>query len=120
MNKYDDLSESFKLMVEKPKNENELKNWEIALFDTMELSTGVAWSADIMLNGELATKVENCGNGSCNNYYDRNKALWEAFVVDASKAYPEHSEPLDFFTTYLDVMANYHFPKPSVKKKLKK
>jgi hypothetical protein len=103
---YSTLPPSLKVYVAKPAIDDIATHYDFKIIDEMETSRGVTWTAQILKKGVIVCRVENHGDGGANRYIRGDDlGVYQMFLDDASRAYPDAAEPLDSFVQLIDIVS---------------
>jgi len=103
---YSTLPPSLKLFVTEPAVDDIASLYDFKIIQEMETSRGITWMAQILRKGIIACRVENYGDGGANHYFRGDDLdVYQMFLDDAKRAYPDASEPLDSFVQLIDVVS---------------
>lgn len=103
---YSTLPPSLKVYVAEPAQDDIASGYQFKIIHEMETSRGVTWTAEIQRNSITCCRVENYGDGGANHYFKSDDlSAYQLFIDDASRAYPDASEPLDSFVQLIDIVS---------------
>jgi hypothetical protein len=103
---YSTLPPSLKVYVAEPAIDDIATHYDFKIIDEMETSRGVTWTAQILKKGVIVCRVENHGDGGANRYIRGDDlGVYQMFLDDASRAYPDAVEPLDSFVQLIDIVS---------------
>jgi hypothetical protein len=103
---YSTLPPSLKLFVTEPAVDDIASQYDFKIIHEMETSRGVTWTAQIHRKGVICCRVENYGDGGANRYFRGDDlGVYQMFLDDAMRAYPDAIEPLDSFVQLIDVVS---------------
>jgi hypothetical protein len=103
---YSTLPPTLKLFATEPAVDDIANHYDFKIISEMETSRGVTWIAQILRKGIIVCRVENHGNGGANHYFRGDDlGVYQIFLDDATRAYPDASEPLDSFVQLIDIVS---------------